>query len=188
MQKRSDLVIFTLLALLAIAFRTVLHIGPNIELVTASSIAAGYFLKNKRLAMLFPIIVMIITDSIIGNTSIFIFTWSAFLITPLIGIFNAKYLNGSTALPRTLFINTSGAILSVLVFYLWTNFGVIVTTEMYPDTLTGLMQSYINALPFLKNQLYGNIIFSPIIFLLVILVKSYLAEVYEKKYKFSMYS
>jgi len=36
---------------------------------------------------------------------------------------------------------------------------------MYSKDLNGLLNSYFNAIPFLKNQLLGNLIFVPLIFL-----------------------
>jgi len=51
--------------------------------------------------------------------------------------------------------------LSTLFFYLWTNFGWWLTFGMYEMTVGGLMQCYIAALPFLKNQIFSVLIFVP---------------------------
>ena len=167
-----------LLSFIALGFltRTVFTIGPNVEFVTIASLGAGYFMNNKKFALIVPLIIMSLSDAVIGNTSIFLFTWSAFLITPLIGIVLSKSDKKDSKYFATL-AGFGGSILSVLIFFLWTNFGVVVTTAMYPDTVSGLINSYINALPFLKNQLYGNMIFAPIIFTLVSLLK----DLYENK-------
>ena len=161
-----------LFSFIALGFltRTIFTIGPNVEFVTIASLGAGYFMNNKRLALLVPLVIMALSDAVIGNTSIFLLTWSAFLLTPIIGIalskFNKKPDSANTAL-----VGLGGSLLSILIFFLWTNFGVVVTTSMYPDTFSGLINSYINALPFLKNQLYSNIIFAPILFTLIALIK-----------------
>ena len=170
--KKSDLILFSILLLIAVAFRTVFKIGPNIEFVTISALAGGYFFTNKKLALLLPIIILGISDAIIGNSSIFMFTWSAFLITPIIGILakSGKFKTYSDKLPSfatPAIVGLAGTTLSVLIFFLWTNFGVVVTTSMYPNTIQGLINSYINALPFLRNQLYTNMIFAPIIFTMI---------------------
>ncbi|KKQ36309.1 MAG: hypothetical protein US52_C0002G0002 [candidate division WS6 bacterium GW2011_GWA2_37_6] len=57
-----------------------------------------------------------------------------------------------------------GGIISTVIFFLWTNFGVVLTTSMYPKTIEGLGQSYINGLPFITNQLAGNLIIVPALF------------------------
>lgn len=164
-----------IISFIALGFltRTIFTIGPNVEFVTIASLGAGYFMNNKKLAMLVPLIIMSLSDAIIGNTSIFIFTWSAFLLTPIIGMALSK-LSDHKGIAYPALVGFGGSILSVLIFFLWTNFGVVVTTAMYPDTLSGLVNSYINALPFLKNQLYGNMVFAPMIFTLIALAKDFL--------------
>ena len=52
-------------------------------------------------------------------------------------------------------------ILSVIFFYLFSNFGWWLTFEMYPMTIQGLIQCYIAGLPFLKNQLLSSLLFVP---------------------------
>lgn len=146
--------------------RTVFHLGENIEIVTAVSIIAGYFFTNKRVSWIVPFLIISITDIIIGNSIIFLFTWSAFLVTPMLGIVAQKASLNSRVFFKILYLQFTG-ILSTLFFYLWTNFGVVLTTNMYAKTFDGLVQSYINALPFLRPQLIGTFIFIPIVFMAV---------------------
>src|SRR5262245_47461020 len=64
----------------AVAWRVVnwnYGIAPNLELVTASTLVAATFLA-KRAAMVVPLAAMAVGDILIGNTSILLFTWSAF--------------------------------------------------------------------------------------------------------------
>lgn len=163
--------------------RTIWHIGPNIEFVTGTSLAAGYFFSKRKysiqkdylVAALIPLSIMAFTDWIIGNSIIFLFTWSAFLLIPLIGVVTKKLaLNFKlrtsnkkrfSRLVTTLVFTEVAGISSTLLFFLWTNFGVVITTSMYPKTINGVVQSYINGLPFLQNQLVGNLIIVPSIFL-----------------------
>jgi hypothetical protein len=168
----NDKVLIIAFIVLGFLTRTIFTIGPNVEFVTVASLGAGFFMNNKKLALIVPLVIMALSDAVIGNTSIFIFTWSAFLLTPIIGIVLSK-LNMQKGILHPALAGLGGSVLSVIIFYLWTNFGVVITTTMYPDTISGLMNSYINALPFLKNQLYANIIFAPMIFTLVALAKDY---------------
>jgi len=179
MKNNFDYILLAVLVLLGFLTRTVFHIAPNVEFVTVASLAAGYFFSNKKLALLVPLSIMISTDIVIGNTSIFIFTWSGFIFTAILGYLfslekSLKFLKGISSMPRSMIIGFGGSILSVLFFFLWTNFGVVITTTMYPDTLTGLVNSYVNALPFLKNQLVGNIFFAPMIFAIIHILKEYI--------------
>ncbi len=58
-----------------------------------------------------------------------------------------------------------GAIAATVVFYLVTNFAAWLDPLLsYPRTLDGLVQCYVAALPFAKNTLLGNCIFSVLFF------------------------
>lgn len=154
----------TLLVSLGVLFRTLWHIAPNIEFVTAASLLAAAYLGRKY-AVLVPFAIMVITDTLIGNTNIFIFTWSAYL---LIGY--SGYLGNL----RGKIIKATGAgIFASFFFYLWTNFGVwaLDSWGMYPRTLAGLIQAYIMGLPFLKLNLLGNLFFVPVSFGIVEVLK-----------------
>lgn len=106
-------------------------------------------------------VIMIITDLIIGNISIFLFTWSGFLIPTFIGIILDSLKNSRL---NSVMKVTTGGIMSVLFFFLWTNFGVVLLTNMYTKYFAGLLQSYINAIPFLRNQLFSVIVTTPALF------------------------
>ena len=170
--KKSDIALISCLVALIVVTRTVLHIGENIEFVTAAAITAGYFLQQKRYAVWATLFGLIISDTLIGNTMIFLFTWSGFLAAPLLGMVLSKINFNKKKLSSTIVTAEAMGIISTMVFFLWTNFGVVLTTNMYAKTADGLVQSYINALPFLRNQLIGNLIFVPVIFAAVVLIKN----------------
>lgn len=159
-----------LLISLGISTRTIFHIAPNVEFVTAITLSSAYFLKDKKLFWLAPFLTMLATDLLIGNSLIFLFTWSAFFIMPISLLLlnfklTSKILGRLSNVPKLLSVSIFSGSFSTLMFFIWTNFGVVLTTEMYSKSIDGLMQSYVNALPFLKNQFYGNIIIVPVVFL-----------------------
>ncbi len=154
------------LLVVIILTRTLLHVAPNVEFVTGAGISAGLLFKNKRLAFAVIAAGMIITDLVIGNSIIFVFTWSGFLLAPLLGLLTAKKAGNGTA-PVLALNGTAAGVISTLLFFLWTNLGVVLTTNMYSRDLSGLLQSYLNALPFLKNQLGANLLLVPLLILAV---------------------
>lgn len=190
MKNRFDIILLITLFMLGLTTRTIFHVAPNVEFVTITSMAAGYFFTNKKLAILVPLSIMLVSDMIIGNTSIFIFTWSGFILSTLLGYLGSSEklqnkFGKNSEISKAIVVGTAGSILSVMIFYLWTNFGVVVTSAMYPNTLVGLIESYINAIPFLKNQLAGNIIFAPMIFAMIALAKEmYLNKLSKQKLHF----
>jgi len=127
---------------------------PNFEAVTALTLLSGSFLGGIYSALI-PLAIMFFSDLYFGNTSVYLFSWSAFI---LIGIFGTIFKRNSK---NYLLKITGGGISSVLFFYLWTNFGWWLTFGMYPMTFKGLIQCYIAGLLFLKNQLISVLIFVP---------------------------
>lgn len=127
---------------------------PNFEAITALSLVSGSFLGGV-FAPIIPLTIVFLSDIYFGNILVYLFTWTAFILIGIFGVFfkkNSKYY----------FLKiTGGGILSVFFFYLWTNFGWWLTTEMYEMTTQGLIKCYIAGLPFLKNQLLSALIFTP---------------------------
>ncbi len=149
---------------------------PNFEAVTSLSLISGSFLGGI-FAPIVPLFIIFISDIYFGNSKIFIFTWSAFL---LIGIFGTLFKRNS----KYYFLKiTTGGILSVFFFYLWTNFGWWLTSGMYPMNYQGLIQSYIAALPFLKNQLTSVVFFTPVFGLIFPFIFNKVFEREEKKHE-----
>ncbi len=128
---------------------------PNFEAVTALSLVSGSFLGGI-FAPIIPLSIMFFSDIHFGNTLVYLFTWSAFILAGVFGTFLKKS-------SKYYFLKITGVgVFSVLFFYLWTNFGWWLVSGMYPMNFQGLIQSYIAGLLFLKNQLASVLIFTPI--------------------------
>ncbi|MCD6414058.1 MAG: hypothetical protein J7L23_00325 [Candidatus Diapherotrites archaeon] len=170
--RKEDFFIGVVLVAIALFGRTVFHIAPNVEFVTASALLAGVFIKS-RYYWLVPLTTMVLSDAIIGNTLIFVFTWSAFLLPAFLG----RYIKQWKESPfKLMFSATTGGVFFSLLFFLWTNFGVWLL-GWYPPTLAGLLQSYIMALPFLRLNLLGNLVIVPSMFLIVLCTRSLVVSI-----------
>jgi len=156
-------------------FRTVAHIAPNVEFVTTASFLAGAYL-GKKYAVLVPLLIMVITDTLIGNTNIFIFTWSAYLTIGILGYWGLK--NQKDRENFKIIRATGLGIIASFFFYLWTNFGVWLLDAwgMYTKDLNGLFKCYLMGLPFLKLNLLGNLFFIPVSFGIGEMIKSFYAS------------
>lgn len=148
------------LALLAFAVfgRLLLLNLPNVETLTAAALIGAAYL-GKRYAIAIPLLAVAITDAIIGNTSIMIFTWSAWAAIGLIGLIIRKSTGSAAAFTAAA---TGMSMISTFFFFLWTNFGVWLLDNMYPMTFAGLLQSYTMGLPFLKFHVLGNLMIVPL--------------------------
>ena len=168
MQKKRKIIFAIFIVALGVGLRIFINEKiniPNFEAVTALSLLAGSFLGGIFGAII-PLLIVFFSDLYFGNTSVYIFTWVAYA---LIGIFGALLKRSS----KYYFLKITGmGILSVVFFYLFTNFGWWLTFEMYPLTLQGLIECYIAGLPFLKNQLFSSLIFVPAFALIFSLVEN----------------
>jgi hypothetical protein len=166
-------VFLCILFLIAFAERVFFDMGPNFELVTTVLILSAFYIGRKA-SFWIVFLIMLLSDLVIGNTNIFIFTWSGFLLPALllkkvrIESFFSKITTG-----------TSLGIIANGFFYIWTNFGVWLLSGMYPKTAPGLLMSYINALPFLRYQFVSTLIFVPLGFVI-----AELTILIHKKFKF----
>jgi hypothetical protein len=145
------------LALLAVLERVMFDLGPNIELVTTISVVAG-LVATTRWRIIAPLAVMIISDFYLGVSSITLFTWSGFLLMPWLAAGMRRKLSSS------LTAGVVSAFTGVIWFYVWTNFGVWLTEGygIYPNTLSGLLASYVAGLPFVRLQLLSALVSVPL--------------------------
>ena len=173
--------------LLAFLERTVFDLGPNYELLTAAMILSSYFI-NRKSTFLLTLLVIAFSDRIIGNSKIFLFTWTGFLLpalfaSPILRYLYTKYsILHTKILPLTL---TLTGVSANLFFFIYTNLGVWLLDSwgMYTKDLSGLILCYINGLPFLKNQIVSSLIFIPMGFVLInIALAFYRKFIFEKKY------
>jgi len=166
-----DIVLTVGLIGLAVGWRIInstYHIAPNLEIVTVVSVIAAIVI-GFRAAIIVPLASMVISDVVIGNSSIFVFTWGSFV---LIGA-GAALLRKFNDKPKSQIIYSFGfAVTSSLVFFMITNFGVW-AQGWYPATMSGLINSYIMAIPFYRTMLIGNIILVPSAVAAWQLVKAY---------------
>ena len=148
-----------LLIAVAVSWRVINHdyqIAPNLEIVTTVSVLAAVAL-GFRAAVIVPIATMIISDLIIGNSSIFIVTWSSFAIIGVSAMLLRK-LNNKPG--KQILYSVGFAAASSFFFFIVTNFGVW-AQGWYPATFAGLMDSYTMAIPFYRTMLIGNLILVP---------------------------
>ncbi len=150
------------LAALAVVWRLVrADVGapPNLELVTAATFAATILLRS-RWAFVAPLAVTVVSDVVLGNTAVALFTWSAWLVVGL-----GSLLVRDTSGWRRVGAGAAFGVAGSLWFFLWTNFGVWLQGRgtWYPAGPDGLLASYVAGLPFLRTMLLGNLVLVPLV-------------------------
>ena len=156
--KISDNTIKVVLAVLlisfAVTFRLLPH-PPNFAPIAAVALFGGALLP-KGWGLSLPLLAMIVSDLVIGLHPLILFTWGSFLI---IALFGNKFLR--TVNPANI---VGASLASSVFFFIITNFGVWIEGRLYPLTAEGLLNSYVNAIPFFRNTLMSDLVFSSLLF------------------------
>ncbi|MGB5279646.1 MAG: DUF6580 family putative transport protein [Gammaproteobacteria bacterium] len=144
------------LIIFAVAVFRILPHPPNVSPVAAMALFGGTYFSDKRVAFLVPCLALLLSDLILGLHDTMLYVYGGFALTVVIGFWIRKQINtGRIAI---------AAVAASVLFFLLTNFGVWVTSGLYPMTVDGLMQAYIAAIPFFQNSLLGNLVFTALLF------------------------
>lgn len=154
--KKAEFLIALVFILIGISLRFLPH-PPNFSPVTAIALFGGVYFSRK-IALIVPIIVLIISDIFIGyyELTLMASVYGSFLLVVGLGFWLKKRKKWYNILGCTLF--------GSLLFFIITNFAVWAFTPWYDKTISGFIQCYLMALPFFKNALLGNLVFVPIFF------------------------
>jgi len=162
MLKKRFLVLLGII-LSAAAVRLVPH-PPNVTPIAAMALFGGVHFANKRTALLIPLAAMYISDLALGFF-FYDFGWFHGLMPFVYISFTATVCLGFLLRRRlTLFTVVGTALISSVLFFIVTNFGVWLIGNFYPKTLTGLLNCYIAAIPFFRNTLVGNMSYTLVLF------------------------
>ena len=147
--------------LIAIVSRFIPH-PPNFTPILSICFFSGIMFNKIKYAYSIPIIFMLLSDLIIGFYSLIFWVYFSLIIIISLGIYlNKNYQKSNNSKPIVLYL---GTVSSSLIFYLISNFGVWIGSVFYKQDISGLINCYVAALPFLKNNLLSNLFFTTIIF------------------------
>ena len=145
--KTQSGLIFIISVIISGAFFRFIPHWPNFTPIAAMALFGGAYIGRKHLAFLIPFAAMFLSDLILGLHNNMWAVYLAFGITVLIGTMIRKNV-------RVLSVVTA-SILSSVLFFLLTNFAAWLASPIYPQTFTGLMQSYLAGLAFFNDGAYG---------------------------------
>ena len=148
-------VVFVTIGLL---FRLIPH-PANFSPIFAIALFGGTYFSDRRLALILPLAGLFISDLFLGFYSpvVMVSVYAGMILTSLLGLWLRKHKSA---------LNISGtATASALLFFLISNWGVWLNpVSGYAKDLAGLVQCYVMALPFLKNTLASNLLYTAILF------------------------
>jgi len=150
-----------LLALAMVIVAAALRIAPhpwNFTPVGAMALFSGAVIKDRRLAIFFPLLALFAGDLFVGfyKLGVMLLVYASFLTSVLIGFLLRKR--------RTLFRIAGTTVLGSTQFFLITNFAAWWLLNSYPKTAAGLAACYLAGLPFFGNTLAGDALYAALFF------------------------
>ena len=135
--------IVLLIVIFGVICRLIPH-PPNFSPVTAIALFGGLNFSDKRIAFSIPLIVLFLSDLILGISIINLFVYTGFSTIVFLGT-------------KIKSIKFGNIILSSFIFFLISNFGVWIIG--YPKNIEGLILCYTMAIPFFGYSIAGDLFF-----------------------------
>ncbi len=122
---------------------------PNFTPVIALALFGGLYL-GKKSGWMTPLILMVISDLILGLHEIVFFTWGSVILIAWLGY----QMRGRRHVSNLL----GAGVLAAVLYFLITNFGAWLV--MYPKTAEGFISCYVAAIPFFRNSLLSTVVYT----------------------------
>ena len=163
MKQSTTLVLIAIGMILAAALSRIAFYPLNFSPVIAMALFGGAVIKDKKLAFVLPLLAMFISDVLFEVTNIAPGFWgwgqlAGYGILALITVFgfNLKKINP---------LNVAGfSIVSSLIFFFLSNSSVWLFESMYAKSFSGWMSCLAAGIPFLKNGLAADLVYSTVFF------------------------
>ena len=138
---------FPICLILILSFSRLIPHPANFTPILAVGIFSGFYFRNFLLSTFIVVFSMFIGDLYLGFHGTMFFTYISMFVAVAFGYF-IKHFKFSEIL--------FSGLASSICFFVITNFGAWLILEMYEKTLSGLLQSYVLAIPFFHNTLIST--------------------------------
>lgn len=129
---------------------------PNFSPMAAIALFAGARFADKRIALAVPLIAVFLSDLVTGLHVLISFVYGSYALTVGLGML----LRVRPGAART----GGAALLSAILFFLITNFGVWAMLDTFPKTAVGLLACYAAGLAHFQNTILSNLLYSLLLF------------------------
>ena len=167
-EKNMNRLIIPAIIIFAALTRLMPH-PPNFTPIIAMGLFGGAYLKDKRWALMLPVVAMLLADLFLGFHGTMIWVYGSLIIITAMGFL----LNSGVTLKNGAIATLGGSLL----FFLVTNFGVWASGSFYPKTVEGLISCYAAGIPFFGNTLAGSVFYSGLMFFGYEQIRKYLPMV-----------
>ena len=143
------------LILIAVVSRLVTH-EWNFTAMGAVAVMAGFLISSRPLALATVLSSLLISDFFIQFHNTMIAVYLAYALMALIGIFMSSDKKFSRIV--------ASSFIGSVVFFAVSNLGVWFEGQLYPQTLTGLVNCFEMAIPFFRNEMISTMILAPTLY------------------------
>ncbi len=164
--------LITAMIIAAVVSRFILH-PPNFTPISAITLFGGAYYSDKKLSFIIPLLAMFLSDLYLGIHNFVPFVYISFAIIVFLS-FQLREKKSPLKIGASV---VSGSI----VFFIVTNFAVWFVGNYYPKTFEGLITSNIAAIPFFKNSLLGDLVYTTLLFGSFELIKNYIPKLEQVK-------
>lgn len=141
--------------IIAAGLRLVPH-PPNFSPIDAMALFSGAYLGRRALAFVAPLGALLLSDLVLGfyhGQETVYFSVALIVMIGMVALTRRSALRVGTA-----------AIVSSILFFVITNFGMWLFSGMYPRTAAGLVDCYVAAIPFFQNTVAGDLFYAAVLF------------------------
>jgi len=161
---RIRFTVLVTMTLAAAASRLIPH-PPNFTPIGALALFGGACFATKRTAFVVPLTAMVLSDLAIGLVSGDLSLGLHPLLPVVYSSFALIVCLGFWLRPRRRPVLIAGAALAgSLLFFVLTNWGVWAFGSLYPRTWAGLAACYVAAIPFFRNTVLGDLVYTTALF------------------------
>lgn len=158
MSKKFNMTILLAIAFIALAAASRLIKHPfNFTPIIAMAIFGGFYLK-KSWGIVIPLAAMLVSDYFIG-----FYDWQV-MASVYVGIILAYVIGRYFIRKKSAVKILLAALISSVGFFIITNFAVWAFFSWYSHDWAGLVSCFTSALPFFRNSLFGDLIYTGVFF------------------------
>jgi hypothetical protein len=144
------------IVVLAAVMRIIPH-PPNFTPISAMALFGGAYFPNTIVAFIVPLAAMSLSDLFLGGFDATMpFIYGSFAVSVCLGLWIRRR-------PSVLRVGAAALISSIL-FFVISNFGVWLVGGLYPRTMEGLLACYVAAVPFFRHTLLGDLLYTSVLF------------------------
>jgi hypothetical protein len=168
MTKISSKTLFVIVAVAIVALSRLLPHIPNFTPIAAMALFGGAFLSNKKSAYLLTFAALLLSDILVNTILYNDYNFTNYIAQPFVWavyfsfgltVFMGTSIQDNINVKNVAFFSVS----SSLMFWLLTNFACWPNNPLYTQDLSGLINCYVAAIPFLGNVI-GDLFYNTLLF------------------------